>query len=310
MRQTTDLAGTGWFVVVRSLRVATAFVLYAVLAGAAAPLAQAQRFDHGLLWRIEGKGAAASHVFGTVHVADPRVTNLPAPVVRELRDARSLTVEIGFAPANVMQLANRMVYLDGRDLPAVAGAELYAKTAALATKLGLPEPALRLFKPWAVALLLSVPQQNPDEVLDHVLARTAAGQGKPVRELETVDEQLAAFEDMPVADQTALLRRAVENYERQPRTLGRVIEAYLARDLAAMWRIGAEESASGADARQLNEIFVRRLLHERNARMIERMESELAQGRAFVAIGALHLYGERGVLAGLERRGWRVTRVY
>jgi len=27
-------------------------------------------------------------------------------------------------------------------------------------------------------------------------------------------------------------------------------------------------------------------------------------------VGALHLYGERGVLAELERRGWRVTHVY
>ena len=30
----------------------------------------ARRFEHGLLWRIAGKGGTASHVFGTIHVAE------------------------------------------------------------------------------------------------------------------------------------------------------------------------------------------------------------------------------------------------
>jgi uncharacterized protein YbaP (TraB family) len=44
--------------------------------------------------------------------------------------------------------------------------------------------------------------------------------------------------------------------------------------------------------------------------MADRMQARLNEGRAFVAVGALHLYGDRGVLALLERRGWSVTRVY
>ena len=37
--------------------------------------------------------------------------------------------------------------------------------------------------------------------------------------------------------------------------------------------------------------------------MAERMQARLKEGGAFVAVGALHLYGESGVLAELERRG-------
>ena len=272
--------------------------------------ATAQRFDQGLLWRVEGGGTPASHVFGTVHVADPRVTQLPQPVARAFAEARSLTVEAGLDPSSFLALANRMLYLDGRDLPGAVGPDLYGKAASLVGKLGLPEQAVRLFKPWAVAILLSVPPQNPEEVLDLVLARAARDQGKPVHELETLDEQVEVFDGMSEADQTLLLTRAVAKYEQMPRLVGRMVEMWLARDLAGMRRIGEEAAGGGAEAKRLYETFARRLLTERNLRMAARLQARLKEGGAFVAVGALHLHGESGVLAELECRGWKVTRVY
>lgn len=287
-----------------------AVVLLAAVALMGALPAAAQRFDRGLLWRVEGGGAPASHVFGTLHLADPRVTRLPESITKALAEARSLTVEVGLDPSTFLALANRMLYLDGRDLPGTAGAALYQKAVALTGRLGLPEPAVRLFKPWALALLLSVPPQNPEEVLDFVLARTARAQGKPVHELETLEEQVAIFDGMPEADQVMLLRRAVAGYEQMPRLIGRMVESWLERDLGALRRIGEEAAGGGAEARRLFETFSRRLLTERNVRMAARMQGRLKEGGAFVAVGALHLHGESGVLAELERRGWRVTRVY
>ena len=293
-----------------TLRMRLAAAVFAVLVVAWTLPVAAQPYDRGLLWRVDGGGAQPSHVFGTIHVSDPRVTQLPPPVSRALADARSLTIEVGLDPSNLLALASRMVFLDGRDLPGAVGPELYEKTAALTGKLGLPEPAVRLFKPWAIALLLSVPQQDPSEVLDFILADAARAQGKPVHELESVDEQVGVFEGLPDGDQIALLRRAVENFEQMPRAIGRVIEAYLARDLAAMQRIGEEMAGRAAADKQLNERITRRLVDERNVRMAERMQPRLKEGSAFIAIGALHLYGGSGVLAELARRGWRVTRIY
>ena len=287
-----------------------AFAVFAALSGVALQSLAAERYEHGLLWRIEGRGAPASHVFGTVHLADPRVTSLPPAVAREFDQARSLTLEAGLDPASVLVLAGRMVFNDGRDLPGVAGVELFNRAAQLTAGIGLPEPMLRSFRPWAVAMLLSVPPQDPANVLDLVLARLAAEQGKPVHELESMDEQISVFEGMSQQDQVALLRQAVDEYERLPRQIGRVVDAYLARDLAGIWRISQERIGTGEDERRLNEVFTRRLLHERNVRMAERAEPRLRAGGAFIAVGALHLYGSSGVLSLLERRGWRVTRVY
>ena len=295
----------------RPRRVAAVLALFLALGSGASPLATAaERYEQGLLWRIEEAGAPPSHIFGTIHLADPRVTTLPPAVARELDRARSLTLEAGIDPAGVLALAGRMVFDDGRDLPAVAGPELFERAAKLATGLGLPEPLLRQFRPWAVAVLLSVPQQDPMNVLDVVLERRAAAQGKPIHELETLNEQLGVLEGLSQEEQVALLRQAVDEYERMPRQIARLVDAYLARDLARIWRVSQESAGAGEEDRRLNEVFTRRLLHDRNARMAERAEARLREGGAFIAVGALHLYGRGGVLSLLESRGWRVTRVY
>lgn len=284
--------------------------LLCLLATTSFAVSAAERFGEGLLWRIEGKGAAASHLFGTIHLADPRVTALPPAVARELKQARSVTLEAKLDAAGLQVLASRMLYTDGRDLAGVVGDELFRKTVRVAGGIGLPEPVLLLLRPWAAALLLSVPPQKTADVLDLVLARIATEQGKPLHELEGVEEQVAVFERLSEADQVTMLREAVDNYEIMPRLIGRVIEAYLARDLAGIWRIREASGGKSEEARRFRESFAQHLLHDRNGRMAERAEPRLQEGGAFIAVGALHLYGERGMLALLEKRGWRVSRVY
>ena len=51
----------------------------ALLPGQSAP-ARALPYGSGLLWQVERDGAVPSYVYGTVHVADERVLDLPQPV--------------------------------------------------------------------------------------------------------------------------------------------------------------------------------------------------------------------------------------
>ena len=64
------------------------------------------------------------------------------------------------------------------------------------------------------------------------------------------------------------------------------------------------------DDNTLYETLTDRLLTRRNRLMAERMQAALEAGNAFVAVGALHLPGEEGILALLERRGFEITRVF
>ncbi len=292
------------------LRAAFAILLLCGCAMQSLTVYAAGSFDRGLLWRIDAQGVAPSYLFGTIHLDDARVTALPGPVRTSLDGASSFTMEVTFDPANLLQLAGRMVYLDGRDLPGVIGEALFKQLVRESASLGIPGDMLRVFRPWAMALLLVMPQQRPADILDNVLFRIATEQRKPVHHLETVDEQIAAFEGLPEADQVVLLRHAVENRARMPQNIARLVDAYLARDLAAMAKLSADNTGVSDDMRRVNASFRKRLLDERHGRMIERMQPQLQQGGAFIAVGALHLHGPEGLLVLLQGRGYRVQPVY
>jgi uncharacterized protein YbaP (TraB family) len=83
---------------------------------------------------------------------------------------------------------------------------------------------------------------------------------------------------------------------------------YLARDLAGM-EVMWEESLAELEP-QTAALFRARLIDNRNKLMVKRMATRLKEGRSFIAVGALHLPGEKGVLRLLEKKGYTVTRVY
>jgi uncharacterized protein YbaP (TraB family) len=298
-----------WLLLAAALTLAPA--IYAQPAPARESAARQDRsYAQGLLWKIEGSSGQPSYVFGTMHVADLRVVALPPAVRASFDDAKNFVSEVTLDTANLTQLAGRMVLSDGRDLAAVLGQPLYEKVAAVAPSTGLPAEALRHLKPWAIAVILMMPQTNGENVLDDRLYQMALEQKKGIHQLETIDEQVDLFDSMAETDQIAILSSALEDRERLPKLIESMIVTYLKRDLAALYRISEAQGEGDARLSHLRTAFMRRLLDERNVRMAERADALLKTGRAFVAVGALHLYGEHGVLALLASRGYTVTRVY
>ena len=94
--------------------------------------------------------------------------------------------------------------------------------------------AFQDFKPWAVVTLLSLPPSEKGEFLDLVLYKAAVEARKEVKGLETMEEQLAVFDDLSEADQIALLRETLDSRDQMPAMFEDLIQAYLAQDLDAL----------------------------------------------------------------------------
>lgn len=280
---------------------ARAFLLILALILPATALA-AGRFEHGLLWRVEAPGTAPSYLLGTLHSDDERVVNLSRGARRAFDRAKVVAME---ALGNETATRRYRAAMVGREpqLPELLG-EDYPRVEALLRESGVPRDAAPHFKPWAALIILLQPRDATGLTLDNLLLFEAGKRGKRIVHLETVEEQIAALDGMPLETQVILLRDAQARFEEIQAAVYPTLSAYAAGDLAAQFRINAETLGTGA----AQEAFLQRLLYARSERFAERLAPLLRQGGVFAAFGALHLYGPRGVPALLERQGFRVTR--
>jgi len=269
--------------------------------------AKAQGFTRGLLWKIETPGTAPSYLFGTYHTNDPRITTLPCPVKEAFDRTSSYTMEVIANGAGIVSMAEAMFFSDGKTLKKVLGDALYQETLRAVTGETGRSGGVDNMKPWAVMIMLSAPREGRGLFLDMALQFDATRQGKPTYGLETMQEQIAVFNGMSLDDQIVLLRDAVQNHQLTQAALEELTRAYLNRDLGAL--LALNEKFKPDDARVYADMMDR-LLVRRNANMAERMRARLKEGNAFVAVGALHLPGDTGLLQLLSAAGYRVTRVY
>lgn len=293
----------------RALACLVALLAVAPAAAPAQPAAKRATFEQGLLWRVERAGGAPSFLFGTLHHDDERVIRVAPQVQRAFDRSKRFAVEL-IDDEQALARFRRAMLRKAPLLPALLGEGDWPRYDERLAAHGMPAEARPNLKPWAALLILVQPQESPGIVLDKLLLVEARNRGKDIVALETIDEQIAAMDDLPEPSQLALLRHAEANYERIQQSFGALRDAYLARDLGAIWRLNLDMMAGEGQIDLHNARFLDSLLYQRNQRFAERLVPLLERGAAFAAFGALHLYGPRGVPALLAARGYKLTRIY
>ena len=277
----------------------------------AAASAASEPFTQGLLWRLDKPGVPTSWVFGTLHSNDPRVTTLAPPVARAFAAARSFALEIYWSDVQDEQFYEAMQFDDGRRLATLIGDELDARVREELGDAAPPEPALTRSKPWAALLRVAAARGTNDALtLDRSLFFAARERHMSIVGLELLDEQVAAFDAIPLDTQIALLRHTLEHRSELEAQVEPTVKAWLQRDLAALARIDRAPGGGDAEIRRHYAVLTRQLVENRSVLMAHRLFLPLRHGSVFVAVGALHLYGTHGILALLREQGYRVRRVY
>ena len=162
-------------------------------------------------------------------------------------------------------------------------------------------------KPWSVLALLEARGESGGEAtMDARLQRIAAGSGKRMLHLESLQEQLQALDCVPANEHVRVLDERlraswilrIESAQAMAWYRARNLEAWLA-DIDRMEGLSEEARAIEQRARRC-------LLEDRNARWIGQLETLFQEGPALVAVGAVHLVGTEGLLAALRRDGYLV----
>lgn len=253
---------------------------------------------------IDPQRGTVGYVVGTMHSEDARVLALLGSITPLLDEVDVLALEL--VPDAAAGLAAGLATLlpDGRSLDQLLDSRQYQQALQAGAQIGLPAVAVARLRPWALAVMLSMPARGGGHPLDIQLYLHALGNGRDVVGLETVAEQLAVFTEMPPALQLTMLQAAIKNRTRLPQQLEEMTGLYLAGDLDGLSRFAA--STQDELPPPLDAWLQHRLIDARNALLSKRLLALLGRQRVLVAIGALHLPGMDGVLAHLRTAGFAI----
>ncbi len=274
----------------------------------------------GIFWKVTKPGVAPSWLLGTMHSPDPRIARIDG-AVREAIDASAVVLVESTDALDAdkmraaMQELKHIAYLPkGTSLESLMPQAAIAPLQREAEAHGMPWPVANQMQPWMVAAAIARPMcelraaSTGEPVLDELIARTALKSGIEVAGLETVSEQFKAVASIPqefhinaLAD-LAELGAISDDVTETTKLLYLNGEIGLVLPLVRFFSPKVYEGKGYAEFQDL-------LIRQRNAVMAERAIPFLEKGNVFMAVGALHLPGENGIVALLENAGYTLEPV-
>lgn len=261
--------------------------------------------DSSLFWALARDGEPVGYLLGTIHSEDPRVLDFAESFSEQLSANQTFAMEMVPDLPTLTRLTEYMQYQDGTTLEARIGAERFARLQTALSDYRVPADWIARMKVWAAMMTLSVPPPQTGFFMDFSLSLRAAGAGLEVVGLETLEQQLSFLEAMPMKQQLALLDQALDEYDRVEAVHTQMVDSYLAGDLQTLVS-QTEEQLRDLDP-EARSYFMEQGIDARNRRMLQALLPLLEAGPVFVAVGALHLAGASGLIAGLRSAGYELT---
>lgn len=275
----------------------------------------------GLLWRVEKEGVEPSYLFGTMHMSDPRVVTLTEDAQAAFDASERIVIETtdildqSKMAAAMFKRPELMMFTGDETLADhLSEEDREAVSQALAER-GVPFSSVQKMKPWMLISLVALPgcelerKEAGMPILDIKLAADAEASGKEVLGLESAVEQLDAMASLPLDLHMRGLVETLALGDGLDDVMETMVALYAQGETGMFWplirvAIPQEESA-GDDYAAFDEAMIR----VRNGTMAERAAPILDRGRAFIAVGALHLPGEEGLIELLRAEGYAVEPV-
>jgi len=263
--------------------------------------------QNSLVWKISGNGIEnPSYLFGTIHAICPDDFFLPEKLDEVIKNTDNLYLEIDMTDSLFMQkMQMGMMNPQMKNIKADLSEE-HQKLIdeALKKLIGAGLDQIGVMKPWALSAMIAIKTglDCPTEAsYEMELIKLAKTNGKSVIGLETIEAQLALFDDIPYDQQLEWLVEAVTEMEDNKALLAQLIAAYKKQDVKALYKLMLEQEEM--------EEFAEVLLDQRNESWIPVMTKAMGESTNVFAFGAGHLGGEKGVLNLLKKAGYKVEAV-
>lgn len=273
-------------------------------------------------WKLEKSGQQPNWLLGTMHLSDPRVTSLPAEAKAAFDGSSVVLLESDEildpqkAAAALMARPDLMYFAGKETISDYLKPDEQKLLEDGLMKRGMPFNAVVKMKPWILTSMVALPSCELSRkaqgvpFLDMKLAKDGLAAGKEVKGVETLAEQMEVVASLPMPFHVKSLVGTVRYPQFTADMMETTLQLYLRGEIGLVFPAGAyfapdQQSNDFKDT----ELFEEKLITMRNHHMADRGEPILARGNVFMAVGALHLVGDEGLVELLRKKGYAVTAV-
>jgi uncharacterized protein YbaP (TraB family) len=254
-----------------------------------------------IMFEVKKGDVLLGYLFGTMHTGVDAEKELNPIVFRKLDEAKVVVMEADVFNVDAFEIAKTAMYPPGKSVVKDLKPEHWKIVVDRLSSFLLPESSLAQMKPWFIGTMLVQKMLPEVEPIDSVVYKRAVKAGKKLVYVETVKEQLGMVEksfDVKVLDDMLGDMKKTETMTLE------LADAYRKGDIEKLTTLtfDAEEMKKHPPMFDL-------LFFARNEKWIPKLTPLLDQGGVFVAVGAGHLLGDRGVQALLVKKGYSVERI-
>ncbi len=262
------------------------------------------------LWVVKDSDSTI-YLFGTVHLLKPDMNWRSDKVNAALQSSDDLWLELAEGGKGAMTEAQLWKF--GKDpahpLSTKLEPEEWKRLREAAKRVGVPPVSLESMRPWLASIVLgTAPMEQAgyktELGVDNQLRMTAKAADKPVKGLETVEQQFGFLAGLPPEMELAMLSQTIDMQMEGAAHLDKIAGAWLAGNVDELSMLLVAENQTIHD-----KAFYNRLLVDRNKQWATQITEMLkTPGTHFIAVGAAHLAGADSVQTMLLKRGLTVAR--
>ena len=283
-----------------------------------------QALENSIFWKISGNGLEKpSYIFGTHHLHDYTFIKNNEGIHQMLKEVDIVVGEVEIDNQDlsiVTKMFGAMMMKDQTISSLLSPEQFKIVDAALKKHAGLGLRMFNQFKPIFVYQVIMVSKYaktqdngaafNPNMMesplgssMDGYFQQVGQEEGKEIKGLETIDQQLSILVDGYSLDRQVemLLEIAQDQESDDADKLLELTKLYQEQNIEALYTSIKETSSDDE---------LRTLVIDRNVQWIPQLEEMFKNKKSvFVAVGAGHLPGDFGVLKLLAQKGYTITPV-
>lgn len=261
--------------------------------------------ESSLLWKVSGNGLERpSYLFGTIHVICKEDFLMDERIVEAFDQSEKVVMELDMSDPQLQTKIHEfsmnpgMKNIQSELLPedaAIIDSFLTQHYGAGLAQLGTLKPMVLS----SMALMRTIPCEEI-ESYEGVLSTKAIESKKPIIGLETPEFQIGIFDKIPMEIQINELVKILKE-DTGVADFSKLTDAYLKEDV--------EELNELMNFEGMMKDYLELILHDRNKAWVPILVQEMKNQKLFIAVGAGHLGGEKGLISLLRNAGYRVAPV-